>query len=398
MGVPNRFVEWRKQENVRPLVLPDKEKFYLDLQNIEYSFSGRMDEVSINTFIMEAAQLLVNAMELFEMGYFDCAYYALRTAVDVSTTMVFLVDMPEAEQNKWVDKWKNTEDFPMQHQMVKSLFQSGYVLSDMKNNMPEFFNDAKELSQRLNKYVHKQGFQHFYVSRNHSINQNKSQENFINNFEFYLKKCIGVVAVMRLAADPFPVLLMDNEILYRCFESITEPYSQNFVNEYIGVETIEKYKKTNIYQGTYEAFINNEKKNQATFDVAHHQYINTVEMRDILEQLHLLTVQDAISVMIVKGCDKVVKVYAIGGFYSYLTERHTNRKVQSWNSSDFNSFQHSESKYNQEYGEAYISVFFFKDDAFFAEHNEPLTDEDIGSVLHEIKEYEDLFPNLFPAI
>ncbi len=244
MGVPNRFVEWRKQENVRPLVLPNKEKFYLDLQNIEYSFSGRMDEVSINTFIMEAAQLLVNAMELFEMGYFDCAYYALRTAVDVSTTMVFLVDMPEAEQNKWVDKWKNTEDFPMQHQMVKSLFQSGYVLSDMKNNMSGFFDDAKKLSQRLNKYVHKQGFQHFYVSRNHCINQNKSQENFINNFEFYLKKCIGVVAVMRLAADPFPVLLMDNEILYRCFESITEPYSQDFVDEYIGVETIEKYKKT----------------------------------------------------------------------------------------------------------------------------------------------------------
>lgn len=398
MGVPNRFVEWRKQENVRPLVLPNKEKFYLDLQNIEYSFSGRMDEVSINTFIMEAAQLLVNAMELFEMGYFDCAYYALRTAVDVSTTMVFLVDMPEAEQNKWVDKWKNTEDFPMQHQMVKSLFQSGYVLSDMKNNMSEFFNDAKELSQRLNKYVHKQGFQHFYVSRNHCINQNKSQENFINNFEFYLKKCIGVVAVMRLAADPFPVLLMDNEILYRCFESITEPYSQDFVDEFIGVETIEKYKKTNIYQGTYEAFINNEKKNQATFDVAHHQYINTLEMSDILEQLHLLTVHDAISVMIVKGCDKVVKVYAIGGFYSYFTERHTSRKAQSWNSSDFNSFQHSEAKYNQEYGEAYISVFFFKDDAFFAEHNEPLTDEDIESILHEIKEYEDLFPKMFPAI
>ena len=42
---------------------------------------------------------------------------------------------------------------------------------------------------------------------------------------------------MRLAIDAFPVLLMDKNILYRCFDSLTEPYSEEFVNEYIG----EKY-------------------------------------------------------------------------------------------------------------------------------------------------------------
>ena len=70
------YIEWRKKENLRPLSLPNKEKFYLDLQNIEHSWSGRMDIGGIgNTFIVEAEQQLVNAIELFEIGYFDCAYF-----------------------------------------------------------------------------------------------------------------------------------------------------------------------------------------------------------------------------------------------------------------------------------------------------------------------------------
>ena len=51
---------------------------------------------------------LVNAIELFEMGYFDCAYYSLRSAVEVSTTMVYLSDLPEAEREKQLEAWKAT--------------------------------------------------------------------------------------------------------------------------------------------------------------------------------------------------------------------------------------------------------------------------------------------------
>lgn len=83
------FSEHRKTQNLRPIELKNKEKFYLDLMNIEHSWTGRMDTSAGNTFIMEAVQLIVNSMELFELGYFDCAYYSLRTAVEISTTMVF---------------------------------------------------------------------------------------------------------------------------------------------------------------------------------------------------------------------------------------------------------------------------------------------------------------------
>lgn len=69
----DHFVEWRKKENIRPLSLPNKAKFYYDIQNIEHSFSGRIGEGGVvNTFVMEAAQQLINAIELFEAGYNYC--------------------------------------------------------------------------------------------------------------------------------------------------------------------------------------------------------------------------------------------------------------------------------------------------------------------------------------
>ena len=136
----DRFIEFRSKENIRPVTIPNKEKYYYDLENVENSWSGRADVWSIgNTFVMEAEQLLINSLELFEMGYFDCAYYSLRSAVDVSTTIVFLADMPETERERYLNKWKATEDFPMQRQMLKMLATDGDAFIDMKQQMPLFF-------------------------------------------------------------------------------------------------------------------------------------------------------------------------------------------------------------------------------------------------------------------
>lgn len=372
------YIKFRKAENIRPLTLPHREKLYRDMQNIEYSFSGRIGDGNIiNTFIMEAAQLLINAIELFESGYFDCAYYSLRSSIDISTTMVYLTDMPDDEGVRRLEDWKDTKDFPMQSAIVKELSKSGMVFSEMKAEMTDFFESAKVLSQKLNKYVHKQGFQHFYVSRNHPLNQNKSQDGFISEFEKYLKECIGVVAVMRLAADPFPILLMDGEILYRCFDSMTEPYSQEFVDEYIGEKTIESYKQTTIYQAAYASFITNEEKNEATFNVMKHQYIDTRQAAEIEKQFHLLTTQEVVFVKLASQCEKIVKLYAVGGFLMYFTDRKTNRKKMSWGGIEFKRFVSSKEKYNQPFDEAYISVFTFRDELIFVEHNELLDSSDV---------------------
>ena len=375
------YISWRKSQNIKPITLPNKEKYYSDLLNIEHSWSGRMDTNICNTFIMEAEQQLVNAIELFEMGYFDCAYFSLRSAVDVSTTMVFLSDMPYEEREKYLNAWKETKDFPMQGQIVKQLSQQGNVFTDMMEKMPGFFSSAKSLSMELNKYVHKQGLQHFYISRNHPINQQKPQDKFLKSFEKYLQRCMGVVAVMRLVVDPFPILLMDEEILYRCFDSMTEPYSDEFVEKYIGDMIIEQYKQTDMYIGTYDSFMCDEKKKESVFDVMKHQYIDSQKLDEIFSQLHLLTAADIVCVLLVASCDKVVKVYCYNGIQMYFTDRKTNRTVMSWSGEDFIKFAEAAEQTNQCYDEAYISVFTFADERYFVEHNEIFETDEIGGII-----------------
>lgn len=363
--------------------------------NIEHSFSGRMDIRLANTFIMEAVQLIVNSINLFELGYFDAAYYSLRPAIEISTTIVFLADMPEDEREEKMDAWRNTKDFPMQGQMLKQLYQYGMVVSDMKQNMESFFSEVKEISKKINKYVHKQGLQYFYVSRNHPMNGQNSEEAFIKNYCYYLCKTIGVVAVMRLAIDPYPILLMYEEILLRCFDSMTDAYSEGFVKKYISIETISGYKKTEIYINHYNGHITEEKKNHVVFDIMKHQVIDTTKKEKILSQIHLLNPIDKIASYIALTSNKVVKIYTYEGLRIYFADRNTNRKNLSWSSLEFKQFEENSNKYNQPYDEALISVFKYKvedkDEFFFVEHNELLSQDDIKMIRDlSIQETENL--------
>lgn len=377
-----KYSEWRKNENIKRYEIPNVEDYFLDLMNIKHSFSGRMDIPLANTFIMEAVQLVVNSISLFELGYFDSAYYSLREAIEISTTIVYLSDMPYEERKEKMEDWKNTKDFPMQGQMLNQLYQYGIVISDMKEKMGSFFAEIKDVSRKINKCIHKQGLRFFYVSRNHPVNGKKDDNIFIGNYVYFLEKTIGIIAVMRLAIDPYPVLLMDEDILLRCFDSMTEAYKNEFVEKYITKETLEDYKKTEMYVNHYNGHIIEEKKNYAVFDIMKHQVIDTTKRKEILSQIHLLDEADKIATYIALISKKVVKVYTYGGFQMYFTDRKTNRKSLSWNGMEFKQFEESNQKFNQNYDEALISVFKYnignnKEETFFVEHNEYLNDYDI---------------------
>lgn len=378
-----KYSEWRKNEYLNKYSIPDKEEYYMDLMNIEHSFSGRMDVPLANTFIMESVQLIINSMEIFELGYFDCAYYSLRQAIEISTTIVYLSDLPEKEKKEKIENWKNTKEFPMQGQMLQQLYQYGAVISDMKVNMVDFFEIIKNISKKMNKHVHKQGLNNFYVSLNHPINSNKIRDKFIEEYIYFLENTIGIVAVMRLAIDPYPILLMDEEILYRCFDSMTEPYSAEFVGKYIDSKTIEDYKRTQLYINHYNGHMMEEKKNNAVFEVMKYQVIDVSKRKDILSQIHLLDSVDACAVFIALSSTKVVKIYAYGGMQMYFTNRKTNRKSTEYSGMEFKKFEDSKQKYNQIYDEAFISVFKYeldKEQIFFVEHNEILTEEEINKI------------------
>ena len=334
----DNYIEWRRHENIRPMELPNKAKFYMDLANIEHSLTGRSDIWAYaNTFTLEAVQLIINAIELFEQGYVDCSFYSLRASIEIATTIVYFSDLGQDNRNEKMRDWKELKHFPMQGNMLKQLSELDAVFADMKEKMPCFFKGIKETSARINKFVHKQGLKHLYIAR-HLPYAPEFVDEFIFEFEKHLKECVSIIAVMRLAIDPFPILLMDEEILYRSFDSMTEPFSFTFVEEYIGKNTITAYKTTEIYQVAYEALIKEEKKTPAVFDVVKHQYIDNQKMNELLQQLYLMPKDDVMSVLIVYSCNKVVKVYSCGGLRMYFTDKNTNRKSISFSGSDFKKF------------------------------------------------------------
>jgi hypothetical protein len=286
--------------------------------------------------------------------------------------------MPRSELKKQeLEDWKAEKKFPMQDKMWKKLETNGENFKDMRKKMSAFFAEAERNKKTLHKYVHKQGFRHLYVIRN-TINNADFFVKYQKRFEYFLRKAIGIVAVMRLAVDPFPILLMDNEMVYRCFPSITEPYTEDFIDKYIELETIEAYKQTEFYQSYANSLIVNEKKKQATFDVTNNQYINLDEIDTIVAQRNLLSWNDRCAVSLVLAYPMISKIYSSSNrLFPYFTSIKSKREDLSYSFSDFDTFANAEHKLNQPYGEAFISVFCIGSDNYFIEHNKHLSVNDI---------------------
>lgn len=371
-------IEYRETKNITPIKLANKEQYYLDILNIEYSWIGRLDVMWwANTFLMEAAQLIINAIVLFEKGYFDCAFYSLRQSLELSTTMVYLVDADESNRDKELAQWKSAGHFPMHRQMMKTLEKRRKEFVDIREKMGEYFEDISATKSKLEKYVHKQGFGKFYISRNRFAPPQKYQNALIHVFEEHLKKCIGAVAIFRLIIDPLPVLLCDEEIYNRTGDFLTEPYSCDFIEKYIGSRHVEAYRNTEMYKGFYEHFIKQEPMKPPVVAVVKNQYIDKEKKQEILNQRHLLSPKDLVAVTLSCFSDKIACIYCMGGLSQYFTNVKTVRKAMVWSSQDLVNMKNSGEKYNIRYGEAYISWLDFQGECYFIEHNEVFSESEI---------------------
>ena len=363
------FTAFKETENIVPLKLEAKEQFYLDLMNIEHSWTGRIDAMFANQFFREAVQLIVNSITLFEKGYFDCAFYSLRQSLEISTTIVYFIDDSETNRNEEMKKWKNQERFPMHNQMLNELQKRKNVFAEIKDKMSSYFENIKVTKQKLNKYVHKQGLDKFYVARNNSLHKEKKQAKLISDFTEFLIKSMGAVAVFRLAIDPFPLLLADESVYARTGQLMTEGYSEQFIEKYIGLENIAAYKETELYQSHYNSIIQDEEMIPSVLDVVKHNYIDKSKIDEIISQKHLLSLYDTVAVAIVSFSDKVAKVYCMGGWHWYFCNTQTVRTSQRWGSDDFDIFKNEDIKFNVPYGEAYLSHLKIWDEDFYIEHN-----------------------------
>jgi hypothetical protein len=264
----------------------------------------------------------------------------------------------------------------MNNQMIHELQKRQATFAEVKNKMSKYFEEIEATKQQLNKYVHKQGYDKFYVTRANSINGIK-KEKLAQDFEMFLKKCMGAIAVFRLVIDPFPLLLMDDEIYKRTEQLITEGFSIDFVEKYIGTDHINAYKQTEFYKSHYEVIILNERMLPSVSDVVKNDYVDNKKIDEILTQSYLLGTHGLVAVVLFSFSNKIAKVYCIGGFHYYFSEIRSNRIRRGWGSADFDVFKTGEIKYNVPFEEAYLSCINVRDEEYYIEHNEKFDESEI---------------------
>lgn len=379
-------LEHREKYNLIPYQIANKEEYYYDLSNIEGSWTGRMDAQIANTFIHEAVQLIVNAISVYEMGYFDCAYYSLRQSIELSTSMVYLMELDIEKREEELKKWKAQSSFPMFNQMIKFLNTNGNVFADMRNKMVSYFVELQSAKERLNKIVHKLGFNTFYVSRNHALNQNKDKTKYHNEFLQLTEKCIGATAVLRLAIDPFPVLLMDEEIYTRTGDTLTEPYSEEFVEKYIGFKNVDAYKQTELYLSLYQSIMENKKMTPSVTDVIKNNFIDREMIEEILTHADQLRYIDFLVVSCYLLSNKIALVYAYDGLQIYFSNIKSNRRKFGFNALTFKEIKESETHYNVVYEEAFLSYVKAEGEDLYLEHNEPFTEDEYTYLVESLRD------------
>lgn len=374
------YIKHKEKENIVPIKLKNKMEYIKALSNLEYSWTGRVDAMYANTFFQEAKQLIVNAIVLYEMGYFDNAFYSLRQSLELSTTIIYFVDDSEQNRKESLKKWKNQDKFPGYKQMNDELKERIGTFSDIKSKMQAYFSEIEVIKNQLNKYVHKQGFDKFYIVRNHFIHRNKyPQEQLTEVFEKFLIKSIGAVGVLRLAVDPLPILLMDKDIYNRTGQFLTEGYTEDFVKKYIGMKHIKEYKKTDLYIDHYETFIKLEEMLPAVVDLVKYEYIDRNKIDEILSQKHLLSAKEAITVVLVLFSEKIAKVYC--GLSWYHTNIDSKRSKKSWSSDDFTT---EKVKQNTPYDEVFLTHFNIGSEDYFVEHNEKFDKTELTNIQKEL--------------
>lgn len=375
------YIKFIENDHIRPIKLEGKEQYYFDLENISNSWTGRVDADFTNKFIIESSHLIVNAIVLFEKGYFDCAYYSLRQSLEISTTMSYLLELNPEKRKKKIYDWNNQNQFPMDKNMLEFLEKNKDNYFDMFTKMNDYFEKIKVTKRNINKFIHKQGNEYFYVTRNHVMNRKYDENDYKKEFVKFLKICIGGVAILRLVVDPMPVLLMDKEIYHRIGDSMTKDFSQEFVEKYIGLENIEKYKETQMYVETFNDIMKEEKQEKCVTDVIKHHYIDKNKVDDILKQKHLLRKEQVLIVTLCGLIEKVVKAYTWNGIFMYFTNLDTNRKKLSWNGEFFYILSQKDKHINCEFDEAYISYFKFSDELeVYLEHNDILNESEIDKI------------------
>lgn len=351
----NNYEKNLLERYLKPVEIENKEFYYSLIYEISESLtSGIIVDLfhsnKINMIITEACQSLANSIRLYELGYFDDAYYSMRSAIELATIML---DVGDNEYEKMVNNmnlFSNKEYRNFRASTLRYLKENGIEFRDVANKMPNFVNEINNTCIKLNSFVHKTGFDNFYGIRNY-YNENFHKKQ-LDDFENNLISSIKIVAIMRLVIDPFPLLLADEEIYYRSPNIMTYPFNEKLL-EVMGEESIAEFKNTDVYKSYEEELMKLEKRNQEVNNIVMADYIDLDNLENIYLQKHLLNHHELKYVDIASCSEKIILIISDNGFSRYSTSSNTHEIL--CNHTDINLKDSSEN-FNIKYDSIYVSI------------------------------------------
>ena len=351
----NNYEKNLLERYLKPVKIENKEYYYSLIYEISESLtSGIIVDLfhsnKINMIITEAGQSLANSIRLYELGYFDDAYYSMRSAIELATIML---DVGDNEYEKMVNNmnlFSNKEYRNFRASTLRYLKDNGIEFRDVANKMPNFVNEINNTCIKLNNFVHKTGFDNFYGIRNY-YNENFHKKQ-LDDFENNLISSIRIVAIMRLVIDPFPLLLADEEIYYRSPNIMTYPFNEKLL-EVMGEGSIAEFKNTDVYKSYEEELMKLQKRNQEVNAVVMANYIDLDNLNNIYLQKHLLDSHELKYVDIASCSEKIILIISDNGFSRYSTSSNTHEIL--CNHTDINLKDSSEN-FNIKYDSIYVSI------------------------------------------
>lgn len=371
--------EWEQlmyEQDHRLLVkkqLPDHDELLSTLRAL-IPTTGNLDELFCNAFFSESVELLKHAFFLYEDGYFDCAFYSLRQSIENMNNML----LAAVDADKFAI-WKEKRRFPADSKVKDLLSQQNNAYNEIKAVIPEFFEQYNELLKKANKYIHKQGFDTFYVYSNLSAPADKEKRTEL--FLSFLKYAIGMMLIMNIALDPLSLALSDSEVdSHIAFDPMTEPIPVRIFEKYLSLEIIEKIKTTNHYTALKEYFLAMEELNEATYAVLRYSHFNVDQLDEIEKQINQLDLSQAVMFCILKSGIKATHFYWDYGILGYSTSYEPKVHLREYSSNQFDDYLHGDGECNCPWQGMYISVFKTIESYLIIQHDNQLTQDEISTI------------------
>ncbi len=361
--------------------LPEHDQL-IEYLRILFPMTGIGDKLFCNSFMTESVELLKHSIFLYEDGYFDCAFYSVRQSIENMNNMLFL-----SESEDELVRWKAKEKFPSDSQIKNKLQLINKAYSEIKTAIPEVFESYDELLKKSNKYIHKQGFDTFYL-------QPWQREKFISKraklFIDFLKQSIGLVMIMNIVLDPLSLALSDSDVdAHIPFDPMTEHIPLGIFEEVLSGDIIESIKETNFYKDFVGFFLEKEEMNDATYAIIRFQHYNIEALVDIEKQIHLLNIWQLLCFYILKSGIKVSHFYFQDDILGYSTSIEPSHHLREYRSNQFDKYTLGDGEKNIEWNRMYISVYKVFDTYLILQHNEPLSQSDL-SVIQTLVNENDL--------